>query len=480
MRPIFPILIAAVSMLSMTGRATANVSLTLEAAEAAVEAGDFETALSELQDALLKDPTEPYLLYNYGLTAYLAGDMQIARDAWQRLKDLEGEDREIGRNLGALSLFQLGNADMREATAFDEARNKEDALLLYRRAMDFYRIAEAMEGEASRKAKSNVRVAENAVVEMSTEIGVGKLDRAEKMLEDPDLKQRVKDGHWRHFDHIESQIGEGQNYTDQALALRESNKKAQEARAKADELLENALLLEAQAMRAHTEKRDRQDNFRNAEQKTKAYENVLEKYDEVLAQNPENKTAEKEREEVASEIGDELLAEAVEERAKAKEEYEKDRLRKTMNHLEKAQELLEQADYINPDDPEIEANLEQNTEMLAEFKEERGDDLVANAERQNNPEHEVRNLEEAREEYEDAAALDPDRAEAIEEKLDALNEELAEAYEDSGDAFTEKAMAMAESAQEATPEPEIDPYAMQDPAAAEAAAAEAAAAEAAA
>lgn len=401
--------------------------------------------MARLRDALLDNPTEPYLLYNYGLTAYLAGNLTVARDAWERLKNLEGEDRQVGRDLGSLSLFQLGNADIREGTAIMEARNFSDALILFRRAADFYRISEALGGKGSNKAEQNLEKAEGAVVKASLRLGRDKLRSAERRLSE--AQERIERGDWRNMDRAESDVREAAEHYREALALQEDNEDAQEGLEKAQELLGDALLAEARAHRKDLEDHASEKGFRNTEHKVESYERVIGKYDEALAANEANEEAQEERNEVASEIAQDLLAEAEQHRNQAREFSENGSQRKLIEELDEAQEKLVDAHSFDPEDEIIADTLEKNELWLAEFKEERGDDLVANAERnQNRPDSQIRNLESAREEYEEAAMLDPRRAEGIEEKLDALEQSLAEAFENSGDQFTGEAMEMAEAA----------------------------------
>ncbi len=438
-----------------------RVNRALEAAEAAVATGNYDAALSGLRDALLQNPSEPYLLYNYGLTAYLAGNLTIARDAWGRLENLEGEDGQLGRNLGSLSLFQLGNTDMREGLDLEAARNATDALILYRRAADFYRIAVSMGGKASQKAKANLEKALASLSAMAIEIGGNQLKQAERMLQDAD--QKVEEGNWRHFDRIESSIREAADHFREALAINDKNEEARAGLEKAEDLLDDALLAEARASRENLQDREEKDGFRNTEQKVDSYAKVLEKYDDVLAVNDENQQALDERGELAKNIAADLLAEANRDRDEAREFHENDQLRKTIDKMEEAQEKLSSAASFDPDNTEIAETLERNELWLAEFKEERGDDLVEAASRnERRPEQQVRQLEEARGEYEEAVAMDPTRQESIDPKLEELGEALAEAYEASGDQFTSEAMAMAGQSEPEPTDPRLAEFGIEE------------------
>lgn len=78
-----------------------------------MEQGKYEQALARYREGLSSAPTEPALLYNGGLAAYLSNDFNSAALMWRRLSDSEPENAEARIKL--VQAYQaLGNLTARD------------------------------------------------------------------------------------------------------------------------------------------------------------------------------------------------------------------------------------------------------------------------------------------------------------------------------------------------------------------------------
>lgn len=425
---------------AQTGKAQPAVSVSvyeaLKLAEKAVENKEYPKAMSLVRTELLKDPANPYLLYNYGLAAYLADDYKIARDAWGRLKSLEGENRQMGRDLASLSLFQLGNADIKEAVKFEQAYNTNDALLLYRRAISFYQISVSMEGDGSEKAKENLAVARKKFVELLSSAGEKKTTSLEKKFEqekaETDPRRKL-----RSLEYIESAVREVQSDFEEALQINPEYQVAEQGLEKAKELLEKVALATAREKRDNLRKKMEADSFRSEEEKMAQTSDVLDKYDDVLDVNPENRVAEKEKGEIAREMAESMYQDAMKDKQKSEElQQQRNGETKALSKLEEAHDKLENALTLDETSPKIRKAEAETREALAEMKENRADDLVEKAESEENSDRKVKQLDAAVEEYEDVKEMKEGPDPELEQKLEDAKSSLAKAHEEAGDNLT--------------------------------------------
>ena len=81
------------------GDASADVEKLLAAANAAYQRADFPRALSLVNEALEKNPSEIRAILMKGSLAYLAGRREEARKLWSRAHELDPANEEITRTL---------------------------------------------------------------------------------------------------------------------------------------------------------------------------------------------------------------------------------------------------------------------------------------------------------------------------------------------------------------------------------------------
>ncbi len=422
---------------SSTPRPAVSVSVyeTLTLAEQAVEKEDYEQAMSLVRTELLKDPTNPYLLYNYGLAAYLAKDYKIARDAWGRLKSLEGENQQLGRDLASLSLFQLGNADVKEAMKFEKARNVKDALLLYRRALSLYQISVNMEGDGSKKAQANMEATQKKFVALMSSTSANSLSSLEKKFNGEKKNTDARRKRWG-LDSIESKLRDVQTDLEEALSKDPDYEVAKQGLTKSKELLEQVTLENARLSRDNLRKLLEKDKFRSQDDKLSTIDSVLERYDEVLEVNPDNEEAQNEKGDLAREAAENILESAMKDVAASEKQMEKNDERRAIDSLEKAQEKLEDALSLDSTSPEIQKAEAENREKLAGLKEDRADALVEKSETDTTPERKVKSLETAVNDYEDVQNMTEGEDPGLQQKLEDAQESLAKAHEESGDKLT--------------------------------------------
>ncbi|MDF3128143.1 hypothetical protein P0Y35_02920 [Kiritimatiellaeota bacterium B1221] len=418
-------------------RPTVSVSVyeTLTLAEKAVEKEDYKQAMALVRTELLKDPGNPYLLYNYGLAAYLAKDYKIARDAWGRLKSLEGENQKLGRDLASLSLFQLGNADVKEAMKFEQARNTNDALLLYRRALSLYQFSVNMEGDGSKKAKNNLENTQKKFVALISSTSTKRLDSLEKKFSAEQKRTDTRKKRWG-LDSIESKLRDVQTDLEEALSRDPEYETAQQGLKKSKELLEDVTLENARLSRDNLRKMLENNKFRNQESKLNTIDSVLERYDEVLEVNPDNTEAQDEKGALAREAAENILDAAMKDVESSEKHMEKKDERRAIASLEKAQEKLEDALSLDSTSPKIQQAESENREKLADLKEKRADALVDKAETESNPDRKVKSLETAVNDYEDVQNMKETEDAGLQQKLEDAQKSLAKAHEESGDKLT--------------------------------------------
>jgi|GEM_PF-2689201 len=418
-------------------RVSVSVYKALERAETAVEEERYTDAMAAVREELLKDPSNPYLLYNYGLAAYLARDFKIARDAWGRLRNLEGDNRELGRDLGSMSLFQLGNADLKEAVELENSGNRLDAMILYRRAISFYEIAISMEGRGSSKAATNLAETRRRFVKMLTDIGKEKRRKNEGWFEGITEKYNDPRTLANKLDWLEKEIRETQTFLDEALQVNPEHHEARREKKKMDRLLEDTLLASARAERDQLREYTEKEKYKNTDSKINHAEKVMEKYDRVLDENPDNPAAREEKNEIAKEVAESLHEAAKQDREHAEKWLEKDDTRHAVERLEDAQEKLAEARAFDETNPEIRDAEQQNREELAELKEKRGDELAEYAATQDdNRKRQKDAFRKAIDQYEESAELKNDPSKTLEEKVNAAQKGLAQSHKETGDELT--------------------------------------------
>ncbi|MEM6823276.1 MAG: VWA domain-containing protein, partial [Verrucomicrobiota bacterium] len=123
-----PILLFAMLTTSLSANST------LSEAKSLLESGNATGAVEVLRRGLLKEPENPYLLYNYGLAAYQSKDYAIAQSAWEKLA-LHPDPK-----FSAKSMQQLGNLNFRKSEEIKH-RNQNEALLHLENAKSSYQLA---------------------------------------------------------------------------------------------------------------------------------------------------------------------------------------------------------------------------------------------------------------------------------------------------------------------------------------------------
>jgi len=275
--------------------------------------GDAGAARELLREQLLDWPDNPYLLYNYGITAYAQRDFVIAESSWTKAL-VFGDKR-----LRPKATFQLGNVTFRQAYALKSTRRSWDnALMLYRRAEEYY--GELTESEQTpllqERARKNLRAALDQIVHIHLTRAQLHLKEALKLRETLGTQTDAKS--WQIIEWTDQLVKEGEKAKvdfDSLLEINPDHKEARRDAAVLDELLEFGLLAKARAVRKEV---DEAGSTQNQVWTLGKYQDAISYYDQVLDMNPENAAAKVERRQIQEATRDVCMKEANIEREMAR------------------------------------------------------------------------------------------------------------------------------------------------------------------
>ncbi len=428
-----------------------------------------------LRRKLLKWPKDPYLLYNYGVASYADGRYMEAESAWTSAA-LKNEKHLTGR-----MLLQLGNTAFRQAYAMKPGpRTWHNALMLYRRAGDYYEQLEGQKSGPREAALKNLNACRQQIIGVYLERGNWHRGHAEKIrksiADDPKLKV------WQIHDLIEELIKEAQKAKSdfqELLAAAPGHEEAEQALERVDAVLEYGLLAKARALRREV---DEAGSTQNEVWTIEKYREALTYYDRALALNPDREEARREQREVREATRDVYLSEASVERNMAREvlnervterdlekqiaEMEKlpgaekltelgglrAKLRwvkkryppsdpeEAIKHWENAARDYEIALTFTPDDALVEKKATELEDIMFRHRKKLAGEYVAEAEgitvtNDEEADAEVKRLELAVKHLKRAAQMRPDEAPAVAERLEEVKGLLARSYKRRGDIY---------------------------------------------
>jgi len=447
----------------------------LSEAEKLMEGGRPDEAAELLRQKLLVWPKNPYLLYNYGIASYADGRFAIAEAAWTSAV-LKNEKALTGR-----TLFQLGNVAFRQAFAMKRGpRTWHNALMLYRRADDYYGELDSAAPWLREAARKNLVASQQQIIEVYLERGNWHLEHAEQardtIASDAELKV------WQVHEMIDELVKEAHKAKADFQELRAvvpDHEQAGRDLERTDSVLEYGLVAKARALRREV---DEAGSTQNEVWTIEKYQESLSYYDRALAVNPSNEDARREEREVKEATRDVYLSEATIERRMAQDvlkerEIECDLERQiaemeklpgadkmaalseleaklrwvkqryppsdpevAVEHWENAARDYEIAFTFTPGDPLVEKKTRELEETIYQFRKKQAEEYVAEAEQVNvtNDEEadaEVKKLELAVLHLKKVAQMRPDESGDVPGRLEEVSKLLARSYDQRGDIY---------------------------------------------
>ncbi|MFA7343158.1 MAG: VWA domain-containing protein [Terrimicrobiaceae bacterium] len=175
-RPVPAALLLVLCLLApATGRAETKL-LTAEEAEKWVREGKAADAAKSLLEAAQKHPDDYYLIYNFGIASYAAGNFNEAVGAFSEAALSKDE------KLHTLALTQLGNAQYRMGEAFRKANNEGGTTVAWTRAVESYESSLKDRGDSA--TRHNLGLAKKQLEEVLIGGADGNLKLATGLPED--------------------------------------------------------------------------------------------------------------------------------------------------------------------------------------------------------------------------------------------------------------------------------------------------------
>lgn len=389
--------------------------------------GDAESVQRLLREDLLRSPSDPYLLYNYGMASYVAGDDKTAETSWSQLA------REVDSGFAGAAQFQLGNLAFRTAFLIASSSGRADAAVYYEKAREHYRIAATMDSRHSRSAAKNLETTEKELRVLYFERGATNLEGAKtqmKLGRSPAAEQRA-DAAVSDFQAAKD-LDEGNPAIEgklaQALALQAEARLAMARleREKVDEAT-NAHIAEREAGQLDPRK------ARFATEKLAvAHDKVLGLYERVLEVAPDLQDATVEQTEVRESAASLLETEADQNIAKGQESADSSKSAQAQGPWTLAMEQLTRAEIYTPNSPELAVKKEVLAGVLKDLLVQTAD---ANVEAARGADDLIRHrsrLETATRGYTQAMDLDPEDA-SLAPKLAESRDMLADALKAEAD-----------------------------------------------
>ncbi len=392
-----------------------------------MEEGKAEEVQRLLREDLLRSPGDSYLLYNYGLAAYVAGDDKTAETAWSQLaREAEGE-------FAGRAQFQLGNLAFRTAYRIASSSGRADAAVYYEKAREHYRIAAAMGSGHARSATNNLEITEK-------ELRVLYLERGERHLRD--AKTQMEAGKTLG---AEQKAGDAVSDFEAVKGLKEGDPAIEEKLAEAMALQAEARLALARqereklekAMEAHLAEPDSAPpNARKVSQDiaklTQAHDKVLGLYEKVLEVAPDLQDATTEQNEVRESAASLLETSADKNIADGQKALESRKANQAQAQWTLAMDQLTRAEIYTPDSSELTSKRETLAGDLKDLLVEQADANVEIAKASQDPKRHRSQLESATKGYTQAMDLDAEDA-SIAPKLTEAQGMLADALKAEAD-----------------------------------------------
>jgi hypothetical protein len=271
----------------------------LNQAEKKLDSGDAAGAMALLKEPLMEFPEDPYLLYNYGITAYAAGELKLAEASWNSVA-LLNESMLTDR-----TFFQLGNVLFRQAFEMPTSqKNWDKILILYRRADENYRQVQPQDNAVQ---KNRAATTEHLA---ATYLARGNfyLDQARK--EKKSIEAMEKKTTWKVNDALDRLLevaGKAKIDFQDLETLVSDSVAAVQGQMEVKRLQEVGFFEKAQALRKEA---DEAGSTQNEIWTVQKYQNAITFFEEVLRVNPTHERAEKGIAEVKMAARDLYLKEA--------------------------------------------------------------------------------------------------------------------------------------------------------------------------
>lgn len=160
-------LLAAGLSLLVAGQAKSNVFAPVDEAEKLFAAGKPDEAVEYLHQEVGKNPTDPYLSYNYALALYRANRFDEANTVFQSVDALSSDPK-----LRAQVLFQMGTISLKKGVELRKPgpqQNGLGAVRAFEQAMNNYQAQ--LQIHSSREAKENLATTSEQLEKVLLAIG---------------------------------------------------------------------------------------------------------------------------------------------------------------------------------------------------------------------------------------------------------------------------------------------------------------------
>ena len=430
-----------------------------------VTGGKASNALQQLEAALEKDPDNARLLYNHGVAAYAAGNLEDALVSFDRAES-------AGRGkIATLAKFQKGNAEFRLG---DSARknNLDETIARWKQSLDNYKDA-LKDAPDDPRSMENYKFVRGRLVNLlledarkhqqkakdpvnSTSQKIENLRNAfEKFTDakqiDPDSKE-ASQGEEQTREQLSKELAkEGKRLADQPLRARFNPREPALPDFETKPLEEGVGMLE-DADRLTPKDPQIQKDLAEAKQKladadvqrAQRYMELEERTpwtreklavlrmgreltEKALDQVPNYKPAEQTRDEI-----NKRLAQIHEDEADAlREQAQQMNLEQQSMALSQALDHLQQANELQPNQPQLPPKIKDTEQRLANSLEKLADRLMQNPQFKESMEQEMARLEGADQALNELMGLKPSpeaqkKSEQVGEKLDGLRQKAAE------------------------------------------------------
>lgn len=305
-------------------------------AEKLFAAGKTQEAVDFLHEQIVKNPTDPYLNYNYGLALYRADRLEEANAIFQSVEGLATDPK-----LRAQVLFQMGNIAYRTGAELRKPGSKQNglgAVRAFEQALSNYQAQ--LQIQSNREARSN-------------------LDTTSRQLE----KVLLDIGKERRRANTEKTLREALQAYERATELNAKNQPLVDEVKKrlSEELEKNAATADAAADKAEAEQTTISEKaFKSLFDKR---EQIAAKLEEAVGLTPENKKLSEALKKQQEKMSD-LLTRAARDQAAKAMEAEQFFSNRNLQSLEGASGKLDQALMLNAENKEAQELSDKVKEKL--------------------------------------------------------------------------------------------------------------------
>ncbi len=447
-------------------------SLDMTELQPLVTGGKAAEALLQLEAALERDPDNARLLYNHGVAAYAAGRLEDALVSFDRA------ETSGGRKIATLAKFQKGNAEFRLGET-SRRSNLDETIARWKQSLDNYKDALKDKPDDAR-ASENYRFVRSRLLNLLVEDGKKHQQKAKDPVNSPSQKienlrnafEKFSDAKQIDPDHAEASKGEqesreelakelakeGKRLADQPLRQRFNPREPALPDFDTKPLEEGVGMLE-DANRLTPKDEPIQKDLAEAKQKladadvqrAQRYMELEERTpwtreklavlrmgreltEKALDQVPNYKPAEQTRDEI-----NRRLAQIHEDEGDALSEQAKQmNLEQQTMALSQALDHFQQANELQPNQPQLPPKMQDTQERLANSLEKLADQLMQTPRFQESMEQQMARLEGADQALSELMGLKPSpesqqKSEQVGQQLDALRKKAGEQGQKPGE-----------------------------------------------